>query len=380
MIKLYDENSYIHSFSAVVEKCIMKENGYLILLDKTAFFPTAGGQECDGGTLDGQEVLSVFAEGDEVYHLVKEPIETGKTVSGEIDFAERFRKMQHHSAEHIVSGIAFSRFGLNNVGFHLDNDGVTIDYDAEMSEEQFSELEMLSNAAVWQNLKITASYPETLEGINYRSKTDILGRIRIVTIDGVDVCACCAPHVRSTGEIGVIKLTEMTRHRGGVRIKMICAGDAVRDYADKQKSVYGISTMLSAPQKEVYEAVLRLKTELEEVRKDRAETVKRLVKAEAKNIPETNGNFYIFTDIPDKNALRMLANDGKTRIGGMFAVFSGSDEIGYSYIITAESGVSEFVKTLNAELSGRGGGKDNMAEGQISKTKTEIEKVLEKLL
>ena len=102
MIKLYDENSYIHSFSAVVEKCIMKENGYLILLDKTAFFPTAGGQECDGGTLDGQEVLSVFAEGDEVYHLVKEPIETGKTVSGEIDFAERFRKMQHHSAEHIV--------------------------------------------------------------------------------------------------------------------------------------------------------------------------------------------------------------------------------------------------------------------------------------
>ena len=382
MIKLYYEDSYIHSFSAVVEKCVPYNDGYLVLLDRTAFFPTAGGQECDSGALDGQKVLSVILENDEVYHFVKNPIEFGKQVAGEIDWNERFRKMQHHSAEHIVSGIAFSQFGLNNAGFHLDKDGVTIDYDAELSENQLFELERLANEAVWKNLEISATFPteRELENINYRSKTDILGKIRIVTIDGIDICACCAPHIRRTGEIGIIKFTEMVRHRGGVRIKMICANDALCDYSEKQKSVHRISAMLSVPQKEVAEAVLKLKNETETVNREKNEIIKKLALAQAQNIHETDGNFYIFSDIPEKNALRTLANEGKKRIGGIFAVFSGDDETGYSYIITAKNGVLDFVKALNAELSGKGGGRDDTAEGKILTSKEKIESVLRRLL
>ena len=290
--------------------------------------------------------------------------------------------MQHHSAEHIVSGIAFSEFGLNNVGFHLDGEGVTIDFDAELTENQLFELERLANAAVWKNLEISASYPaeEELEKINYRSKSDISGKIRLVTIDGVDVCACCAPHIKRTGEIGIIKFTEVMRHRGGMRIKMICAGDALCDYSEKQKSVHGISTMLSVPQNEVSEATLKLKNELETAVREKNEAVKRLALAQAQNIPENAGNFYMFSDISEKNALRIIANEGKKRTGGIFAVFSGDNETGYSYIVTAKSGASDFVKALNAELSGKGGGRDDMAEGRVLTSKDKIEAVLKRLL
>ena len=382
MIKLYYEDSYIKDFTAEVQKCIPKENGYAVLLSQTAFFPTAGGQECDSGTLDGQMVLSVFAQNDEVYHLLKNPIEIGERVFGELDFDERFRKMQHHSAEHIVSGLAFSKFGLNNVGFHLDNSGVTIDYDAEIGEKELSEIEILANEAVWKNLAITASYPteEELERINYRSKTDILGRIRIITIDGIDICACCVPHLKRTGEIGIIKFTDMVRHRGGVRVKMICGKDAVSDYSEKQKSVIAVSTMLSAPQSDVEKAVLKLKDDFEALKRERAEEIKKLAKVQAENIPKTDGNYYIFSDISDKNALRLLANEGKKQVGGIFAVFSGNDKDGYGYIITAKSGVKDFVKMLNSKLFGKGGGSDTMAEGQLLSAKAEIEAVLKEML
>lgn len=381
MIKLFDEDSYIQDFSASVEECIPYNGKYKLLLSQTAFFPTAGGQECDGGRLDGAEVLSVVYEGGEVYHILDKPFDVGQTVKGRILWEERFRKMQHHSAEHIVSGLAFSRFGLTNTGFHLGNDGVTIDYDREMTEKQLCELEKLANGVVYQNLEISASYPSEaeLEKINYRSKKEILEKIRIVTIPGVDICACCAPHVKRTGEIGIIKFTDMTRHRGGVRIRMICADDALSDYSEKQKSTFEISKLLSAPQNEVFGAVLRLSDELLLQKRKNAELLRKLAALEIDSIPQTEGNFCMFSNICDKNALRLIATEGKKRVSGVFAVLSGDDEKGYSYIITAENGISELVKGLNGRLSGRGGGRGDTAEGHFSAAREKIEAELLKL-
>jgi len=375
MIKLFDEDSYISEFSARAEKCIKSQDGYLVTLSQTAFFPTAGGQECDSGTLDDEEVLSVICENDEIYHLVKNPIEEGKTVTGKICFSERFRKMQHHSAEHIVSGLAFSHIGLKNTGFHLGKDDVTIDYGTEITEEQLCELETLANEVVFKNLEISASYPkdEELKNINYRSKKEILGRIRIVTIPGVDVCACCAPHVRRTGEIGIIKFTDMMRHRSGVRIRMICGKDALLDYRQKQKSVTEISRLLSAPQNDVSGAVLKLSDGLLELKRKNAQLTNELALSEIKIIPKTEGNFLIFSAVCDKNAQRMIANEAKNRVGGVFALLSGDDENGYSYIITANNGVSEFVKKLNSALSGKGGGRGDTAEGHFFAVRGKIE-------
>ena len=374
MIKLFDEDSYIKSFSASVVSCEKYQNGYLVLLDKTAFFPTAGGQECDKGTLDGREVLSVILQGEEVYHLVENPLEVGKTVEGEIFWADRLRKMQHHSAEHIVSGLAFSQFGLTNTGFHLGNDDVTIDYNAEISEEKLSELERLANGAVRKNLEISASYPDEaeLERINYRSKKEILGRIRIVTIPEVDVCACCAPHVRRTGEIGMIKFTDVMRHRGGIRLKMICAQDALSDYSEKQKNAYEISKMLSVPQNEIADGVSKLLDELSGERRKNSELQREFAAFEAKKIPETDGNYLAFTALSDKNAQRLLATEAKKRVKGIFMLVSGDDETGYSYIILGEN-ASEIAKKLNAALSGKGGGRNDMAEGRFFASKERIE-------
>ena len=382
MIKLFDRDSYIKSFSAKVERCIPYNGKHLVLLSETAFFPTAGGQECDGGTIDGKNVLSVIYKDDEVYHLLENPIEEGKTAECELFWEERFRKMQHHSAEHIVSGLAFSQYGIINTGFHLGNDGVTIDYNAEITEKQLEELERLANEAVYKNLEISVSYPvnEELEHMHYRSKKEILGRIRIVTIAGVDVCACCAPHVRRTGEIGIIKFTDMVRHRGGVRIKMVCANDAVADYRKKQKSVYEISKLLSVPQNEVSGAVVKLCDEILEQKRKNAEILKEFALFEAKTIPKTDGNFLMFSNICDKNALRLIASEGKIRVGGVFALLSGDDEKGYSYIITSKNTVLECVKTLNSALSGKGGGRGDMAEGRFNAQKERIEAEFKKLL
>lgn len=375
MIRLFDEDSYISEFSAEVKKCTVCKDGYFVTLSQTAFFPTAGGQECDSGTLDGESVLSVICENDEIYHLVKNPIEEGKTVTCRLYWEERFRKMQHHSAEHIVSGLAFSHFGLVNTGFHLGKDDVTIDYGAEVTENQLEELETLANEVVFKNLKIIASYPkeEELKNINYRSKKEILGKIRIVTIPGVDACACCAPHVKRTGEIGIIKFTDMMRHRGGVRIRMICGKDALLDYCKKQKSVYKISKMLSAPCEGVFDAVLKLSGGLSEQKRKNAQLTYELALCEIKSIPETEGNFIMFSAVCDKNAQRMIVNEAKNRVGGVFALLSGDDENGYSYIITANRGVLEYVNKLNAALSGKGGGRGDTAEGHFFEKRGKIE-------
>jgi alanyl-tRNA synthetase len=375
MIRLFDEDSYISEFSATVKNCIPCKEGYLILLSQTAFFPTAGGQECDSGTLDNEAVLSVILEDDEIYHIVKNPIAEGKMVRGMIYFEERFRKMQHHSAEHIVSGLAFSHFGLVNTGFHLGKDDVTIDYSTEITEKQLRELEVLANEVVFKNLEISASYPkeEELKNINYRSKKEILGKIRIVTIPDVDICACCAPHVKRTGEIGLIKFTDMMRHRGGVRIRMICGKDALLDYCQKQKNAEEISKMLSVPQNEVAEAVLKLLEQISEQKRKNAQLTHELALSEIKSIPKTEGNFIIFSAVCDKNAQRMIVNEAKKCVGGVFALLSGDDENGYSYIITANDNVSEYVKKLNGVLSGKGGGRGDTAEGHFSAKREKIE-------
>ncbi len=313
MIKLYDENSYTSEFSARVTSCEECSEGYRIQLDRTAFFPTAGGQECDTGTLDGKEVLRVEIENDIIYHILKTPLAAGDEVLGKIDWQVRFRKMQHHSAEHIVSGLAHSLFGLENVGFHLSDKEVTIDYSGPMSEEELLLLERKANEAVHKNIKIIAEYPpeDMLCKIPYRSKLDLTENVRLVTIDGIDICACCAPHVKHTGEIGLIKLKDLMRHRGGVRLKMICGMDALFDYEGKLENVVRISVLLSAKQEETADSVERLLKELAEQKQKTAALSKQLAAAKAAQIAETDGCICVFENDFDTDSLRLLANEGK---------------------------------------------------------------------
>ena len=258
--KLYEKDAYIKEFTATVIDCISADNAFKIILDKTAFFPEGGGQASDMGVLDETEIFDVQIEDKTIYHYAKEPIKVGSEIIGKIFFERRFFFMQNHTGEHIVSGIAHRYFGVNNVGFHLSEDFVTVDFDKELSREQLNIVEYLANQTVWQNLPVRAYFPteEELEKTEYRSKKEIDGAVRLVEIKDTDICACCAPHVKNTGEIGIIKLLDTEKMRGGIRIILKCGNFALQDYKNKYQNVSQISTLLSAKQENAYESVQKL--------------------------------------------------------------------------------------------------------------------------
>ena len=246
--KLFYENSHLAEFDAAVTECRQNGECFEVELDRTAFFPEGGGQYADTGTLGGVPVLDVQERGGHILHMTEESFEIGTLVKGKIDWSERFMKMQQHTGEHIVSGIVHGRFGYNNVGFHLGSEDCTMDFDGEISREELAEIELEANRAVWKNLEVQTLYPskEELAHIEYRSKIEIEGQVRIIVIPGYDTCACCAPHVERTGEIGVIKLVNMQRYKGGVRVTMLCGIRALADYAVKQREAEAVSAMLCA--------------------------------------------------------------------------------------------------------------------------------------
>ena len=384
MIKLYDLDSYTKEFSAKVLSCEKKEDGrYRIILDQTAFFPTAGGQTCDTGVIGNETVLDVIIEDETVIHITENPFTAGETVLCKIDWDARFRKMQHHSAEHIVSGIATKIFECNNVGFHLSDKEVTIDYDKEFTESDLILLEQKANEAVWNNLEIDARYPDPsqLPYIPYRAKLDLTENVRIVTIPGIDICACCAPHVKRTGEIGVIHLKDMMRHRGGVRIKMICGFDALSDYEEKAKSVLAISNLLSAKQEEVADATEKLLSQITEKNQKITSLSRQLAIFKAENITASVGNICVFEEDVDTDTMRLFANLGKKKAGKIFCVLNGNDASGYSYILASDTvNLRDFAKDINSELKGRGGGQADMIQGFFKETQEKIEDFFENFL
>ena len=215
--RLYDADSHLFSFRAVVTGCEETVGGWLVTLDRTAFFPEGGGQRADTGTLGGARVLDVQERGDGIFHLVSAPLPVGEPVEGRLDAGQRLRRMQNHSGEHIVSGLAHRLFGLENVGFHMGERDMTVDLSGELTAAELEELETRANEAVRANLPVRAWFPgpEELAVLDYRSKKELTGEVRLVEIKGVDLCACCAPHVSRTGEVGLIKLLSAERHRGG---------------------------------------------------------------------------------------------------------------------------------------------------------------------
>lgn len=203
--RLYNQDVYTKTFTATVRSCqeASGRDGYEVILDRTAFFPEGGGQYGDIGWLSGIRVTDTQEKDGEVIHYTEEPLEAGSTIDGEIDWKIRFSRMQQHTAEHILSGLVHKRFGYQNVGFHLGDDLCTMDFNGPVTKEQMEEIEQEANRAVYQNIPVQILYPseEELEGMEYRSKIEIDGQVRIVWIPGYDRCACCATHVGSTGEI-----------------------------------------------------------------------------------------------------------------------------------------------------------------------------------
>lgn len=389
--QLYYQDSYIKDFEAVVLSCIPNGNHFEAVLDRTAFFPEGGGQCADTGVLHIEnreiQVFDVQERNGEIIHFIDKEILPGQTVIGELDFQERFSKMQQHTGEHIISGIVHRRFGYENVGFHLGKEEVTMDYDGPLTPEELRSIEYEANQVVAENREIRAYFPgtEELEKIPYRSKKELQGKIRIVEIQDCDICACCAPHVKTTGNVGLIKITNAIRYKGGMRLWITCGMRALEDYNQKEASVVQISNMLSAKQQEVTDAVKRLTEEIQQLKEKAAKMQERLVmgylESEKEALKENpNANLLLFEKELDAVAMRNFVNAGMELTKGVCGVFIGDEKQGFRYVLGSSGDIREIGKKLNAAFQGKGGGKPPMIQGSLVGEEEKIREFLEKVL
>lgn len=365
--KLYYGDCHLSHFTARVESCEKNEKGWLVILDRTAFYPEGGGQASDVGTLGGVRVIHASEEGEQVVHLCDGALEAGTTVEGRIDYARRFDLMQQHTGEHMVSGILHQRYGAHNTGFHMGADSITIDFDVEIPPENLPDIENAVNDAVWRNLPVKCWYPspEELPTVPYRTKRALPWPVRIVEIPGVDSCACCGVHVAFTGEVGLVKLFSCIRFRGGSRIEMLC-GKRALDYLNQVwLQNQAVSRAFSAKPLETGVAA-------EKINETLAQQKYRIVGLENR-IFETiaaecagRGDVLLFQPGLDSQAVRKLADLAAQHCSGTAAVFSGDDASGYAYaLVTHDGDLRELCKSMNAALNGRGGGKGGFCQGSV---------------
>ena len=373
--RLYYKDSHLRAFDATVIGCEESKGRYEVVLDRTAFFPEGGGQQGDSGYIGEVRVLDTHERGGEVVHYCAEPICVGASFHCELDWETRFRRMQNHSGEHIISGIVHSMLGLDNVGFHMGSEDITVDYNGYIEPEQLQEIEKRANAAVFANLSVNTEFPtsEELSKLCYRSKLELTENVRIVTVEGIDVCACCAPHVKKTGEIGIIKLLDAIHYKGGIRIHLLCGYDALDDYGRRYEATKRIAAELSVKQGEAEQAVLKKLDEFAEFRARYASLKREMTEKRIAELRPTEGNMVIFEADGDADTMRRLADAGADLCTGICPVF-GENGGSYNYcMVSRHKDLRKLSKEINAAIGGRGGGSSEMIRGTAACKREVIE-------
>ena len=372
-IKLYENDSYIKEFTATVLSCEEKDGAYFVVLDKTAFFPEGGGQDADKGVINGVDVLDVQIKNDVIYHQVNKAFNQNDVVECQLDWETRFVRMQNHTGEHIVSGVIHSLFGYNNVGFHMNDSLVTFDVDGPLTEDDIKKIEFKANDAIYKNNSVKAIYPspDELDNYDYRSKLDLTEGVRLIEIEDTDLCACCAPHVAKTGEIGIIKIISFIPYKKGTRIEMLCGLLALNDYQALHTTNKSVMNMLSAKRFEIAESVERIQNELSMARVENKKLMSEL--ATLKMEKHVSGNTVcVFIDGVSYDELRNCSNSLIEEYEYCY-LFSNTDADNYIYVVSSkENSVRELVQNLNKAFNGKGGGRDTYAQGKIVGCKEEI--------
>ena len=380
--KLYDLDSSVLEFDCKVIGLYTMKNMLAIELDRTAFFPEGGGQTSDRGVLGDTYVENVEILDGKLLHFVENSKENvkkfqiGTVFHGKVDKDKRFSDMQQHSGEHILSGIVHSRFGYNNVGFHLSESGVTVDFDGEFTENELCKVEDLVNEVIWNNLEIHVSYPDeaTLATLPYRSKKEIDGPLRIVEIPGVDLCACCAPHVKRTGEIGQFRILSADRHRGGTRLSILCGARALADSRAKLSQNAAVSRLLSCKQTETAQFVGKMKTEKEAL-SFRLVGLQRKVLETHAAAAAPQKRFVEFLDA-DMETLRFYGDLLAEKAGEFAAVFSA--DAPRRFVVFSKTGydVNAVCAVLRETFAAKGGGRNGAAQGAVDAGEAELRTAL----
>jgi len=373
--KLYYEDSYRTHFMGKVLSCQESKKGIEVILDQTAFYPEGGGQPADRGILGGAQVSDVFIKDEVIYHVVDRTLEVGTEVEGIIDFERRFDFMQQHSGEHIVSGLVNAKYGYNNVGFHLSQDYMTCDFNGELTKEQVQEIEMLANESIYKNIAVdcTIYNDQEIKEKPYRSKLDLVGDVRLVTVPEYDTCACCGTHVKATGEIGLIKCTNVERHRGGTRVTMLCGERAFKDTQQKQEIIAEVSQMLSAKPEVITTNLAKLQQELSEMKQRVASLTNELFDYKSEDYIKTQEPaIYVYEKDLAGDALRRLCLMLVEKTDKKVLVVTG-EEGNLKYALGAKSmDVRSLNQCLTTQFNGKGGGKSELCQGNLTGNEAEI--------
>lgn len=372
--RLYEADPYIREFDARVVACEQVKDHYRILLDRTAFFPEGGGQPGDRGMIGEALIKDTHEKDGMIWHYSDRGLNPGNEVHGKIDWDFRFSNMQNHAGEHIVSGLIHGKYGYDNVGFHMGSEAVTLDINGELTKEQVKEIEKEANAAIEANIPIQVFIPEkrVLEQMEYRSKKELEGDVRIVEISGYDRCACCGTHPLRTGEIRLIKILSVQNYKGGVRIAMLSGNRALDDYMDKHESVVDISHLLSAKTGEITGAVERLLKEMADLKYIMVQMKRELMERKAKTL-EISGNAVCVEENEFKgNELREYANMLSERVEKVLVVSGGTDSQRRYVLIDKRGGAKTLGQEIQTLFGGKGGGSPQMIQGTMSGNFEEI--------
>ncbi|MBQ9010927.1 MAG: alanyl-tRNA editing protein [Clostridia bacterium] len=371
--RLYYEDEYLCQFDARVEMCRPKEEGkWIVRLDRTAFFPEGGGQWADLGTLGEATVLDVHERDGEVEHLVDAPLTPGTQVHGCIDWERRFSVMQQHSGEHIFSGLVHARFGYDNVGFHIGSEAVTMDFNGEITEAEAEEIETAANRVIFSNVPIEHFIPdeEARKTLEYRSKKEIEGELRIVRIPGADTCACCGTHLHRTGEIGQIKLIGVQKYKSGVRVSILCGLRALMYERQIQAEMEKVHRLISSRPENCAAVIEQILVERKELQYRNEQMAMQL--------------FDVLSQGERAKPVRVvhcdaLTGDGTARAAGKLAegagialVTGGEGESVSFALCSVGMDVRPMTRAFCQTFSGKGGGKPDMTQGKIRRTDPDI--------
>ena len=379
---LYDQNAYQDCFSAKVLSCVQDTDNehFHVILDQTCFFPEQGGQSADIGRIkDDVNVLDVQIKNGIIEHLTNRPLEVGSFVSGKIDFTRRFDFMQHHTGEHIFSGLVYKTYGFHNVGFHLSDRTVSMDYDGFLTVDQVRAIEWEANQFIWKNLPVEISWPdkEELDQISYRSKKEISGKLRLVTIPEVDVCACCAPHVKRTGEIGQLMVVSSARYKGGTRLHILCGGRALKAARQDAEFLSEASQLLSCSKENLasqIKAIIDRENELVRMLEEsKAEELKKMVDGvplEKKNVILSAGQINEKTSSEAADRLSQLHS-------GVCGILFADGLKQRVVLVSRTIPLRTVVQVLRQSTGFKGGGDDGCIRGMIDLDAEQLEKWLD---
>lgn len=382
MIKdtLYYKNNYLTEFTTKVVDCIELNGKIKVVLENTAFYPEGGGQPSDIGTINGIKVRHVEEKDDVIYHIVDSKLEIGQTVECQIDFEYKFSNMQNHTAEHIVSGLICKNYNATNVGFHMGKDAVTMDFNVLLKEEDIRKIELLANQAVYENIEVKSNIytKEEADKINYRSKKEISEDIRIVEVPGYDICTCCGVHVTRTGEIGIIKILYAEKYKTGCRVYMLAGKRALDNYTENFKIVDDLGALLSLKPHEVYNGVVSLKHEIENLKKEKNKFKNEVFENKIKSL-EKQDNIILFEENLDLNDMKNMCEKIKDKTNKIAAIFCNNNNV-YKFIIMSDViDLKELSNRFRNELNAKCGGNSVLVQGQVESSKENILKMFKNI-